>query len=52
MIPVPSNVRIWLAAGNKDMRKGMTGLTLLVQEHLKRGIRPVSTAARVRPLAG
>ena len=36
MIPVPSNVRIWLAAGHPDMRKGMTGLTLLAQEHLKR----------------
>lgn len=36
MIPVPSNVRIWLATGHTDMRKGMTGLTLLVQEHLKR----------------
>jgi transposase len=29
-------VRIWLATGHTDMRKGMTGLTLLVQEHLKR----------------
>ena len=36
MIPVPSNIRIWLATGHTDMRKGMTGLTLLVQEHLKR----------------
>jgi transposase len=36
VIPVPSNVRIWLAAGHTDMRKGMTGLTLMVQEHLKR----------------
>ena len=36
MIPVPANVRIWLATGHTDMRKGLTGLTLLVQEHLMR----------------
>jgi transposase len=36
MIPVPSGVRVWLAAGHTDMRKGMQGLTLLVQEALKR----------------
>ena len=23
MIPVPSNVRVWLAVGRTDMRKGM-----------------------------
>ena len=32
MIPVPSGVRVWLAAGHTDMRKGMQGLALLVQE--------------------
>ena len=36
MIPVPAGVRIWIATGHTDMRKGMQGLTLLVQEHLKR----------------
>ena len=36
MIPMRSGVRVWLATGHTDMRKGMQGLTLLVQEHLKR----------------
>jgi transposase len=26
MIPVPSGVRVWLAIGRTDMRKGMNGL--------------------------
>ena len=34
MIPVPSGVRIWIATGHTDMRKGMQGLALLVQEGL------------------
>lgn len=29
MIPVPSQVRIWLAVGRTDMRRGMQGLALL-----------------------
>jgi transposase len=37
MIPVPSGVRVWLAAGVTDMRKGFDGLAMLVQERLKRG---------------
>jgi transposase len=36
MIPAPSGVRVWLAAGHTDMRKGFDGLALLVQETLKR----------------
>ena len=36
MIPVPSGVRVWLAVGRTDMRKGMTGLALQVQEVLGR----------------
>lgn len=35
MIPVPSGVRVWLAAGHTDMRKGFDGLAVLVQEKLK-----------------
>jgi len=35
MIPVPSGVRVWLAAGHTDMRKGYPGLSLLVQEVLR-----------------
>lgn len=35
MIPVPGNARVWLAVGRTDMRRGMNGLALLVQESLK-----------------
>ncbi|WP_035681939.1 IS66 family insertion sequence element accessory protein TnpB [Azospirillum brasilense] len=34
MIPVPSGVRVWLASGHTDMRKGWASLALLVQERL------------------
>jgi transposase len=36
MIPVPSGVRVWLATGHTDMRRGFPGLSLQVQEVLKR----------------
>ena len=36
MIPVPSGVRVWLAAGHTDMRRGMNGLALQVQQALRR----------------
>lgn len=36
MIPIPSGVRVWIASGHTDMRKGMPGLVLLVQEALGR----------------
>ena len=36
MIPVPTGVRVWIAAGHTDMRRGMNGLSLLVQEGLGR----------------
>ena len=36
MIPVPSGVRVWLATGPTDMRRGMNGLALQVQETLRR----------------
>jgi transposase len=35
MIPVPSGVRVWLAVGHTDMRRGMNSLALLVQEAMK-----------------
>jgi transposase len=35
MIPLPSDARIWIALGHTDMRRGMRGLALLVQEGLK-----------------
>lgn len=36
MIPVPVGVRIWISTGHTDMRRGMQGLALQVQEALKR----------------
>jgi transposase len=36
MIAVPSGVRVWLAVGPTDMRRGMNGLALQVQEALAR----------------
>jgi Transposase and inactivated derivatives len=36
MIPIATGVRVWLAAGHTDMRKGFDGLAALVQETLKR----------------
>jgi transposase len=36
MIPVPSGVRVCVATGHTDMRRGMNSLALLVQEAFKR----------------
>ena len=36
MIPIASGVRIWMATGHTDMRRGMNGLARLVQEGLGR----------------
>jgi transposase len=36
MIPVASGVRVWIATGHTDMRRGMRGLALQVQEGLGR----------------
>jgi transposase len=33
---IPAGVRVWVAMGHTDMRKGMQGLALLVQQHLRR----------------
>lgn len=33
---VPPGARVWIALGHTDMRKGMQGLALLVQQGLKR----------------
>ena len=35
MIPVPAGVRVWLASGHTDMRKGFAGLAMLVQASLQ-----------------
>jgi transposase len=34
MIAPPAGVRVWLACGVTDMRKGTTGLAMLVQQRL------------------
>ena len=36
MIPIASGVRIWIATGHTDMRRGMNGLALQVQQALER----------------
>ena len=36
MIPIPPGVRVWIATGHTDMRRGMNSLALLVQEAFKR----------------
>jgi transposase len=36
MIAIPGNVRVWLATGHTDMRRGFPSLARLVQEGLKR----------------
>ena len=36
MIPVRSGMRVWLSVGRTDMRRGMNGLSLQVQETLGR----------------
>ncbi len=35
MIPVPTNTKVWLAAGVTDMRKGFNGLSALAETVLK-----------------
>ena len=36
MIAVPGNVRVWLATGYTDMRRGFPSLALQVQEVLRK----------------
>lgn len=36
LIPIPQGCRVWIATGHTDMRKGFDGLSLIVQETLKR----------------
>jgi transposase len=39
MIALPPGARVWLACGVTDMRRGMPGLALMVQEALGRDLR-------------
>ena len=36
MIAIPVGVRVWIATGHTDMRRGMNSLALLVQEAFMR----------------
>jgi transposase len=36
MIPIPAGVRVWIATGHTDMRRGMNSLALQVREAMKR----------------
>ncbi len=36
MIAIPGNVRVWLATGHTDMRRGFPSLARLVQQDLNR----------------
>jgi len=36
MIPIAPSVRVWIATGHTDMRRGMNSLALLVQEAFRR----------------
>jgi transposase len=36
MITFPPGIRVWLATGHTDMRRGFPSLALIVQEQLKR----------------
>lgn len=36
MIPMPFGIRVWIATGHTDMRRGMNSLALFVQEAFKR----------------
>ena len=49
MIPVPSGVRVWLAVGRTDMRKGMNGLALQVQQLFSRASHQICRTGRLAP---
>jgi transposase len=36
MIPIGPGVRVWIATGHTDMRRGMNTLALMVQQTLRR----------------
>jgi len=38
MIVLPAGVKVHLALGHTDMRKGLDGLATLIQEHLKKDL--------------
>ena len=38
MIPMPAGMRIWVACGATDMRRGFDGLAMMVQDVLKKSL--------------
>jgi transposase len=40
MIGLPTNMRVWIAAGVTDLRRGLTGLSALVESKLEQ--KPIS----------
>ena len=46
MIAIPAGMRVFLAMGPTDMRKGFDGLSVLAQETLNQGTPPVRAALR------
>jgi len=38
VIPIASGVRVWIATGHTDMRRGMNSLAVLVQEAFRRDL--------------
>jgi len=45
MIPFPAHTQIWIVAGVTDMRRGLTGLSAMVQTALEKN--PLSGAAYI-----
>jgi len=46
MIPIPSGVRVWIATGHTDMRRGMQGLGHVDSYRIHRTIAAIVTTAR------
>ena len=52
MIPIPSGVRVWLATGHTDLRKGFASLCeLSVRAALRRGVLRAENSAYGRSYA-
>ena len=49
MIPIPSGVRVWLATGHTDMRKGFASLSLQVQGAYNAECSQPSSGSNSRP---
>ena len=53
MIPIPNGVRVWIATGHTDMRRGMQSLALAVQESSSAILMPaISTSSAAAAASG